>query len=141
MKGMLMKKKVEVLFSIFLIFTNVQAGDIVVIGNSNVPKMDIQTVQKVYTGRFFSVDGVSVTPVSAKTGMPIRNRFLQDIMNQDEEKYTGYWTVRRYVGKGAPPNELGSTEEIINYVQSTPGGVGYIDEAELKAGINVVTRK
>jgi len=136
-----MKKKVKILFAIALIFTDVQAGDIVVIGNSNVPKMDVQTVQKVYTGRFVSVDGVSISPVSAKSGTLIRNRFLQDFMNQDEEKYTGYWTVRRYVGKGTPPNELGSPEEVINYVQSTPGGVGYIDEAELKAGMNVVTRK
>lgn len=127
--------------TVFLALTHVQAGDVVVIGNSNVPRMDVATIQKVYTGKFISVAGVSVTPVGVKPGAPIRNRFLQEFLNQDEEKYTAYWTVRRYIGKGAPPAELASAAEVISYVQATPGAVGYIDEAELKQGINVIARR
>jgi hypothetical protein len=127
--------------AISLAFATAYAGDIVVIGNSNVPKMDAVTIQKVYTGKFISVAGVNVTPVGAKPGTAARNRFLQEYLNQDEEKYTAYWTVRRYIGKGAPPAELASGAEVINYVQSTPGAVGYIDEAELKQGVNVIARR
>lgn len=124
-----------------LAFTPVFAGEIVVIGNSNVPKIDTVAVQKIYTGKFISIAGVNVTPVGVKPGAVARNRFLQDFLNQDEEKYTAYWTVRRYIGKGAPPAELSSTVEVISYVQSTPGAIGYIDEAELKPGVNVIARK
>ena len=137
-----MKKTIKFLPLIMCqVFTQVQASEIVVIGNSNVPKMDLATIQKIYTGKIISIADVNVKPVNVKTGMVERNRFLQDFMNQDEEKYTAYWTVRRYIGKGAPPNELSSAEEVINYVQSTPGGVGYIDEVELKSGLNVLGRK
>ena len=31
--------------------------------------------------------------------------------------------------------------KIIDYVKSTEGAIGYIDEVELKAGMNVVGRK
>jgi hypothetical protein len=124
-----------------LAFTHAQAGEIVVIGNNNVPKMDVVTVQKIYTGKFISVSGVSVTPVGNKPGSTVRNRFLQDFLNQDEEKYSAYWTVRRYIGKGVPPAEFASVAEVISYVQSTPGAIGYIDEAELKQGINVIARR
>lgn len=127
--------------SISLVLLQAQAGEIVVIGNSNVPKIDAETVQKIYTGRFISVAGINVTPVSVRSGMGMRNRFLQEYLNQDEEKYTAYWTVRRYIGKGAPPIELTSSAEVIQYVQATPGAVGYIDEAELRQGINVIARK
>ena len=124
-----------------LAFAPLRAGEIVVIGNSNVPKTDAATIQKVYTGKFISVAGVNVTPVGAKPGSAARNRFLQEYLNQDEEKYTAYWTVRRYIGKGAPPAELASGADVISYVQSTPGAVGYIDEAELKPGMNVIARR
>lgn len=130
-----------VVLAVSLAFAPVHAGDVVVIGNNNVPKMDAMTVQKVYTGKFISVSGISITPVGVKPGTSARNRFLQDFLNQDEEKYTAYWTVRRYIGKGAPPVELASATEVISYVQSTPGAVGYIDEAELKQGLNVIARK
>jgi ABC-type phosphate transport system substrate-binding protein len=124
-----------------LAFTHVDAGEIVVIGNSNVPKIDTETVQKIYTGKYISIAGISVTPVGVKSGTTTRNRFLQEYLNQDEEKYTAYWTVRRYIGKGAPPAELASAAEVISYVQATPGAVGYIDEAELKQGLNVIARR
>lgn len=121
--------------------TKVQAGEIVIIGNSNVPKMDLVTIQKIYMGKIVSVSDVNIKPVNAKLGSTERNRFLDVFLNQDEEKYTGYWTVRRYIGKGTPPNELNNALEIIDYVKSTAGAVGYIDDAGLKEGVNVVGRK
>lgn len=127
--------------AVSLAFAPSHAGEIVVIGNSNVPKMDAATVQKIYTGKFISVAGVNVTPVGVKPGATARNRFLQEFLNQDEEKYTAYWTVRRYIGKGAPPAELASAADVISYVQTTPGAVGYIDETELRPGVNVIARR
>jgi ABC-type phosphate transport system substrate-binding protein len=137
-----MRKKLNTFIFIFYVgLTKVHAGDIVIIGNHNVPKMDLITIQKIYTGKIVSVADINVKPVNAKLGSPERNRFLEKVMNQDEEKYTGYWTVRRYIGKGTPPNELNSAAEIIDYVKSTEGAIGYIDEKELKTEMNVLERK
>ena len=137
-----MKTTIKVVaLAVSLVFSSAYAADIVVIGNSNLPKMDLATIQKVYTGKFISVSGISVTPVSIKPGNALRNRFLQQFLNQDEEKYTAYWTVRRYIGKGAPPAELPSAADVISYVQSTPGALGYIEESELKQGMNVIARR
>jgi ABC-type phosphate transport system substrate-binding protein len=130
-----------VLLAVSLVIAQAHAGEIVVIGNSNVPRMDSVTIQKVYTGKVISVSGVNVTPVGVKPGTTARNLFLQEFLNQDEEKYTAYWTVRRYIGKGVPPVELASDADVIHYVQSTPGAVGYIDEADLKPGMNVIARR
>ena len=130
-----------VLLAVSLAFAQAHAGEIVVIGNSNVPKMDAVTVQKVYTGKVIQVSGVNVRPVGDKPGTSTRNLFLREFLEQDEEKYTAYWTVRRYIGKGVPPSELASAAEVIRYVQSTPGAVGYIDATELKPGMNVVARR
>ena len=113
---------------------------VVVIGHPTVKRLDGPTVARIYTGRVIEVDGVSITAVNANAGTSLRNRFLQVFLGQDEEKYTAYWTVRRYIGKGASPRELSKTSDIIRFVTSTPGAIGYIDEAELRPDLNVLLR-
>jgi ABC-type phosphate transport system substrate-binding protein len=117
-----------------------QAGEVVVIGHPGVPKMDVQTIQKIYTGKIVNVSGVNIVAVSQKSGSAARNKFLQNYLNQDDEKYIAYWTVRRYVGKGFPPQEMPSLNELIQFVLSTPGAVAYIDEADLRSGMNVIAK-
>lgn len=46
-----------------------------------------------------------------------------------------------YTGKGAPPKARSSPGEVLNFVQNTPGAIGYIDEADLKPGLNVLLKK
>jgi len=119
---------------------NAGADGVVVIGHPNVKRIDATTLARIYTGRVIEVDGISVTAVNANTGSPVRSRFLQIYLNQDEDKYTAYWTVRRYIGKGASPRELSRSADVINFVRSTPGAIGYIDEADLQPGVNVLLR-
>ena len=120
---------------------NTNAADgVVVIGHPNVHRLDALTVARIYTGKVIEVDGVPVTAINANRGSAVRNRFLRIYLNQDEDKYTAYWTVRRYIGKGASPRELARSADVIDYVNSTPGAIGYIDEADLQAGVNVLLR-
>ncbi len=116
------------------------ADGVVVIGNANLRRLDAPTVAKIYTGKVIEVDGISVTAVNANSGSAVRNRFLQLYLNQDEDKYTAYWTVRRYIGKGASPRELPRSNDVINFVNSTPGAIGYIDEADVQPGMNVLLK-
>lgn len=118
-----------------------QDSGVVVIANPSVPKADLQQVQRIYTGRQIEVGGVAVVPVNLPGGSPARAQFLATVLNQDDEKYRAYWTVRRYIGKGVPPRELATAAEIINFVQATPGAIGYVDANELKPGLNVTVLK
>ena len=116
------------------------AGGVVVIGDARLTRLDVPTLEKVYTGKVIEVDGIPVTAINANSGSAVRNRFLQVYLNQDEDKYTAYWTVRRYIGKGASPLELSSSAEVNNFVKSTPGAIGYIDEADVPPGVNVLLK-
>jgi ABC-type phosphate transport system substrate-binding protein len=110
----------------------------VIIGNPSVPALDRTTVERIYTGRVVEVGGMRVTPVNLPPGNAIRESFLRDFLAQDEDKYSGYWTVRRYVGKGTPPKELNSSAAVIEYVSKTEGAIGYVDSAEATAGVKVL---
>jgi ABC-type phosphate transport system substrate-binding protein len=123
-----------------LCLSQAMAG-VVVIANPNVHKLDQATVQRIFTGKVIDVGGVAVSPVNLHVGQPSRQRFLTDYLQQTDDAYVAYWTVRRYVGKGVPPREFATAAEVISYVQSTPGAVGYLDEADVLSSLNVVFRK
>ncbi|MCK6393150.1 hypothetical protein [Zoogloea sp.] len=118
-----------------------QADNVVVIGHSQLPKLNAGALRKLYTGRSTEVNGAPVIVVNALPGSPVRNRFLSLYVEQDDERYVAYWTVRRFIGKGLPPKEMESSAAIIDFVQKTPGAIGYIDAADLKPGLNVLARQ
>ncbi len=113
---------------------------VVVIGHAGIKRLDAPTLARIYTGRVIEVDGVAITAINANAGSQVRTRFLQIFLNQDEDKYTAYWTVRRYIGKGASPREMSTSSDVIRFVTSTPGAIGYIDAADLQPGLNVLLR-
>ncbi len=123
-----------------LVVPAARAGEVVVIGHPLVPRLDRVTVERIYTGKVVEVGGVRVEPLDLPPDNPLRTRFLGRWLGSDEERYTAYWTVRRYVGKGAPPPEAATPAEVIRIVGSRPGAIGYIDSTEIKAGMNVVAR-
>ncbi|MFY9259246.1 MAG: hypothetical protein WAO71_01920 [Gallionella sp.] len=129
------------LFAVLLMVTlgEAQAGEVVIIAHASVGKLDAASVQRLYTGKVMEVAGAHITAVNLTSGA-LRDRFLRRFLNQDDSKYIAYWTVRRFSGKGIPPPEVSSTVEVINFVKSTPGGIGYIDESDIKPGMNVVAR-
>ena len=119
---------------------DLRAQGVVVIGHANLRKLDANTVARIYMGRVIEVDGIPVTAINAVAGSDVRIRFLRSFLNQDEEKYIAYWTVRRYIGKGAWPREIAKSADLIRYVTSTPGAIGYIDAADVEPGMNVLLR-
>jgi hypothetical protein len=115
-------------------------GAIVVIAHSSVAKLDAPTLQRLYTGRAIEVGGNPVSPSNLAVGNPLRERFLSQVLGQDNDKYVAYWTVRRHIGKGIPPREFRSAAEVIDHVQGTAGAIGYIAASDLRPGLNVVAR-
>lgn len=119
----------------------VAGEEVLVIGHSALSKTDKATLQRIYTGRAVSIGQQPVAPINLPPGNPVRDDFLQLCLDQNEEQYTGYWLVRRYVGKGAPPMELGSVDEVVRHVQATPGAIGYVPVSKLPRGANVIFRR
>ena len=117
------------------------ADQIVIIGHASMRKLDVVTVQRIYTGKVVEIDGNPVIPLNMLPSQSSRQRFLNDYLQQDEEKFVAYWTVRRYVGKGTPPRELSDAAAVIAHVSKTPGAIGYVDDSEVTPAMNVLLRK
>ncbi len=120
----------------------VQADDgVAVIANAPLRGVDADTLRRIYSGRIVELDGLPLHPVQLVGGHPLRQRFLASVLQQKDEDYVAYWTVRRYIGKGTPPRELAATADVLAFVQRTPGAIGYVDAAELRPGQAVLLRR
>lgn len=114
---------------------------VVVIGHPGLRGLDADTLRRIYAGRVVELDGQPLRPVQWPAGHPLRRRFAAALLQQSDEDFIAYWTVRRYIGKGAPPRELASVAEVVAHVLSTPGALGYIDAADLRPGHHVLLRR
>lgn len=114
--------------------------EVVVIASGALPKVDLPTLQRLYTGRIVNVGQQAATPLNLPAGDPLRKRFLEGVLGQTEEQYTGYWLVRRYVGKGAPPQEFATVDEMLRQLASTPGAVAYVPVSKVPSGANIIYR-
>lgn len=136
------KRRALITLALVACATSGWAGEhVVVIGHANVRKLDAITVQRIYMGKIVEVDGTPVVPLNVAPGQVVRQRFLADYLQQDEDKFVAYWTVRRYVGKGTPPREVKDAAAMVEQINKTPGAIGYVDEGDVTPGMNVLLRK
>lgn len=116
------------------------AGDIVIVAHPSLPALDAVALQRLYTGRLVEIGGRPVQAVNLPAGHPARQRFLTQVLHQDEDRYRAYWTVRRHVGKGTPPPELSDGADVLRFVQVTPGAVGYVSATDFSPGAYTVVK-
>lgn len=105
--------------------TSDERPQVIVLAHPETPSMDSATVQRVFLGKVVQVEGKTLTPVNLKLGQKERDLFMRHILQHDDEKFVGYWTVRRYIGRGVPPREVRTPEEMLDYLAATPGAIGY----------------
>lgn len=78
-------------------------------------------------------DGVEARPVDQSLRSPLRVAFSSDVHMQGLMEIQVYW--QREIAKGhVPPPVKTSDEEVVEYVASTPGAIGYVSTAAALPG-------
>jgi ABC-type phosphate transport system substrate-binding protein len=73
-------------------------------------------------------DGSTVLPVDQSVRSPVRKSFSSDVLQQGLVEVQVYW--QRKMAKGlTPPPVKTSDEEIVSFVASTPGAIGYVSSS------------
>jgi ABC-type phosphate transport system substrate-binding protein len=70
-------------------------------------------------------DGSSVLPVDQSVRSPVRRAFSSDVLQQGLVEVQVYWQRKMATGVAPPPVKT-SDEDIVSFVASTPGAIGYV---------------
>jgi len=73
-------------------------------------------------------DGSSVLPVDQSVRSEVRKSFSGDVLQQGIVQVQVYWQRKMANGVTPPPVKT-SDEEIVSFVASTPGAIGYVSAA------------
>jgi hypothetical protein len=120
----------------------VPSSSLLVIAHEDTPALNEDALKRIYEGKLIQIDGRAVIPVNLKPGSQVRKDFMERILAQDDDKFIAYWTVRRYIGKGSPPQEFASVEQQVEFIRRTPGAVGYVDASVAVApGLKTIMTK
>jgi ABC-type phosphate transport system substrate-binding protein len=83
------------------------------------------------------IEGSSVEPVIGRNGVTT-DAFIKRSLNRDIEEVRTYYQGLVFTGKGAMPKQLNSDAEMVAYVASTKGAIGYVGGSTNTVGVKVV---
>jgi ABC-type phosphate transport system substrate-binding protein len=83
-------------------------------------------------------DGSPAVPVDLVIGSPTREAFSHDVHGRGSAAIDAYWQKQVFSGREVPPITKATDSEVIAYVRSTPGAIGYVSAGVPTAGVRSV---
>ena len=112
----------------------------VVIVNNGVSSasLDNDTIKNIYLGKKSKWDDAQKIVAVALEEGTTHQAFLKTYVKKSPSQFSTYWKQMIFSGKGIPPKAFGSDAEIVEYVSSTAGAIGYIDSETSSSGVKVI---
>jgi hypothetical protein len=118
----------------------VSAADVQVIGNASVAgELSAADVKEIFLGAKESVGGTAVVPVLG--GGAAHEAFLKAYVGKSDQALRNHFKSLVFTGKGSMPKSFASDADVIKYVASTKGAIGYVSGGADVAGVKKIQVK
>lgn len=84
-------------------------------------------------------NGSAVAPVDQLESSNAREGFSKAVHGKTAAAVKSYWNQQIFSGRDVPPVEKKSDAEVLSFVRSNPGAIGYVSEAASVEGVRVVS--
>ncbi len=106
-------------------------------GLTEISRDDLSRIFQKKSGRLPS--GENANPVDRGDDAAVREAFSQAVHGRSAQQIAAYWQQQVFSGKDFPPQQKDSDQEVLAYVASTTGAIGYVAAgASVGAGVKVV---
>ncbi len=115
-------------------------SDIIIIINKDVKEISLKKneLRSIYLGdKSVWTNGEKINFVILKKG-PTHKIFLDAYINKTSKNFVRYWKRQILTGKATMPKLVDSEKEIIKYVSTTDGAIGYVSEGFLMNDIKTI---
>jgi ABC-type phosphate transport system substrate-binding protein len=83
-------------------------------------------------------DDRAIQPVDLGQKTSARGAFSHDILGRDVVSVRRYWAQRVFSGRGVPPPELATENDVVKFVATHSGAIGYVSAGAALAGVKAV---
>jgi len=70
--------------------------------------------------------GGAIRPVDLSRKFVAHDQFAREVLQKTPAQLKTYWNQQIFSGKGVPPPEADTPEDVIAYVLANPGAIGYL---------------
>jgi ABC-type phosphate transport system substrate-binding protein len=115
------------------------AGYVVVVHASNpvssLPSAEVMRMFMKQTTKW--PNGIAVMPVDQPISSPVREMFSKRVLGRSARSVKSHWSQQIFSGRGVPPAERENDAEVVRFVMSNRGAIGYVSSASA-AGAKVL---
>lgn len=119
----------------------VAAESIVVVVNaaSGVDLLSHAEVVNIFLGRFRQFpSGLAAQPIDLPVAHPARADFYRLLVDKSPAEINAYWARLVFSGRTQPPMQAARFDDVIPTVQSTPGGISYMERSKVGGRLKIV---
>lgn len=102
------------------------------------PQNDIKSMTSSQVAQYFLGGSVQFTPLEQANGSPIRLEFYKKVLEKEPPQVQAIWARIVFTGKGKPPKELKSSDEIKKAIRENVNAIGYIEKAAVDDSVKVI---
>jgi ABC-type phosphate transport system substrate-binding protein len=119
----------------------VAAAGFKVIANTSVPTRTLSrdSVAQMFTRKNVKwPDGSHIVPVDLPVGSKTRESFSQAVHGKGSAVVDAYWQKQLFSGRDLPPLTKANDADMLSYVRSTAGAIGYVSAEADASGAKVI---
>jgi ABC-type phosphate transport system substrate-binding protein len=135
-----MKKYLISLFVFTLASSAAFAGDTVLVAGSNsaIGKLDKSKAAEYFLGKTTTLASGDKAIIVDQPSNAVSTSFLGAVIDKTPDQYKAYWSKMIFTGKGVPPKNLSSDDEVKKFVASNPNALGYISKSSVDSSVKVL---
>ena len=95
-------------------------------------------LQNIYLKKQRNINSCRIVPLNLSAQSPIRQYFVQAILQIDDKHWNRYWDKMHFKGIKAP-HIVFSAQSMSAYVVSVPGSIGYIPDTLVNQEMTVIS--
>jgi len=102
------------------------------------PQSDTKSMSTSQAAQFFLGGSVQFTPLEQASGSPIRLEFYKKVLEKEPPQVQAIWARIVFTGKGKPPREYKSSDEVKKAIRENVNAIGYIEKSAVDDSVKVV---
>ena len=117
-------------------------SEVQVIANPGIGVAELTSddLKSIFLGAKSAIGGAAVEPVFEQTGA-IHEAFLRTYLGKSDVALRNHFKTLVFTGKGAQPKAFASDADVLKYVASTRGAIGYVKASADTAGAKKILIK
>lgn len=102
------------------------------------PQNDTKTMTTTQAAQFFLGGSVQFIPLEQTNASPIRLEFYKKVLEKEPSQVQAIWARIVFTGKGKPPKECKSSDEVKKAIRENVNAIGYIERSAVDDSVKVI---